>query len=164
MFTLALCACGTAAQAQSAMWSASPGSNVWTTASNWVPTAVPTNTATFGTSNTTTIFFSPFTTTSIGTLQFNPGAPAYIFTTLTNFFTPIRITGAGIVNNSSNPPTFIVGNQADLLFQNASTAGNATIITNGVTGFDNSASGGNARFITTNSYSTNFLGCSHYQT
>jgi hypothetical protein len=124
MFTLALCACGTGAQAQSAMWSASPGSNVWNTASNWVPAAVPTNTATFGASNTTSIMFLPSVVgTSIGTLQFNPGAPAYSFSTFVPFFTPINITGAGIVNDSSNAPTFIIGNQARLSFLNASTAG-----------------------------------------
>jgi outer membrane autotransporter protein len=132
------------------MWSASPGSNIWNTDSNWLPATVPTNIATFGASNTTSIAFLPFIVTSIGTLQFNPGAPPYSFTTFAPLFTPIRITGAGIVNDSSNPPTFIVGNQADLLFLNTSTAGNATIITNagGITGFEDGATGGNARFIT----------------
>jgi outer membrane autotransporter protein len=132
------------------MWSASPGSNVWNTASNWVPAVVPTNTAIFGASNTTSIVFLPFTVTSIGTLQFNPGAPPYSFTTFAPLFTSIRITGAGIVNDSSNAPTFIVGSAANLFFLNASTAGNATIITNagGITGFEDSATGANARFIT----------------
>jgi hypothetical protein len=129
--SLALCVFGTGAQAQDAMWSASPGSNSWNTASNWVPAVVPTGTAIFGASNTRSILFPPFTVTSIGTLQFNPGAPAYTFTTSAPLFTPIRITGLGIVNDSSNPPTFIVGNAADLIFLNASTAGNAIIITNG---------------------------------
>jgi hypothetical protein len=129
--SLALCAFGTGAQAQDAMWSASPGNNSWNTASNWVPAVVPTGTAIFGASNTRSILFPPFTVTSIGTLQFNPGAPAYTFTTSAPLFTPIRITGLGIVNDSSNPPTFIVGNAADLIFLNASTAGNAIIITNG---------------------------------
>jgi outer membrane autotransporter protein len=147
---LALCACGTGAQAQDAMWSASPGSNSWNTASNWAPAVVPTGTAIFGASNTTSILFPPFTVTSIGTMQFNPGAPAYTFTTSAPLFTPIRITGLGIVNDSSNPPTFIVGNAADLIFLNASTAGNAIIITNvgGITAFEDSATGGTARFVT----------------
>jgi autotransporter-associated beta strand protein len=150
MFTLALCACGSGAQAQSAMWSASPSSNVWNTASNWVEGVVPTNTATFGASSITAIQFLPSAATQIETLQFNPGAPAYTFSDFPPFFTSIRITGAGIVNNSSNPPTFIVGSQENLLFLNASTAGNAIIITNagGITGFENSATGGNARFVT----------------
>ena len=137
------------ARAQDATWSTTPGSNIFNTATNWIPAVVPTNTAIFGASNTTSIFFQPFTTTSIGTLQFNPDAPAYIFATSPSIFTSINITGAGIVNNSSNAPTFIVGNQANLSFRNASTAGNTTIITNpgGITIFADSATGGNARFI-----------------
>jgi hypothetical protein len=140
----------TSAHAQDATWLLNPGSGSFNTASNWNPAVVPTNTAFFGASNTTSILFQPFTTTSIGTLQFNPGAPAYTFATSEPLFTSISITGAGIVNNSSNAPTFIVGNQANIFFRGTSTAGNATIITNagGLTGFVDSATGGNARFIT----------------
>jgi hypothetical protein len=58
----------------------------------------------------------PFITTSIGTLQFNPGAPAYTFSTFPAFFTSISITGTGIANGSSNAPTFIVNNQANIFF------------------------------------------------
>jgi outer membrane autotransporter protein len=132
------------------MWSATPGSNLWDTAANWSPATVPTGTASFGPSNTTTIQFLPTSSTSIGTLKFNPGAPAYTFTEFPPFFTSIRITGLGVVNDSSNPPTFIVGNQENLLFLNASTAGNAIIITNagGITAFEDGATGGTARFVT----------------
>src|SRR6516164_2822961 len=140
----------TSAQAQDATWLLNPSSGSFNTATNWNPAVVPTNTAIFGASNTTSISFQPFTTTSIATLQFNPDAPAYTFATSPGLFTSISVTGAGIVNNSSNAPTFIVGNQANIFFRGASTAGNATIITNagGLTGFVDSASGGNARFIT----------------
>jgi autotransporter-associated beta strand protein len=138
------------ARAQDATWSTAPGSSNFNTAANWTPATVPTGTAFFGASNTTSIAFQPFTTTSVGTLQFNPGAPAYSFTTENGFSTSISITGPGIVNNSSNAPTFIINNQANLTFLNASTAGNATIITNsgGLTDFIDRATGGNARFIT----------------
>ena len=140
----------TSAHAQDATWLLNPGSGSFNTATNWNPAVVPTNTAIFDASNTTFILFQPFTTTSVATLQFNSGAPAYSFATSEGLFTSISITGAGIVNNSSNAPTFIVGNQANLFFRGASTAGNATIITNagGLTGFVDSATGGNARFIT----------------
>jgi len=140
----------TSARAQDATWRLNPGSGSFNTATNWNPAVVPTNTAIFDASNTTFILFQPFTTTSVATLQFNSGAPAYSFATSEGLFTSISITGAGIVNNSSNAPTFIVGNQANLFFRGASTAGNATIITNagGLTGFVDSATGGNARFIT----------------
>ena len=139
----------TSAQAQDATWLLNPGSRTFNTATNWNPAVVPTNTAIFGASNTTLISFQPFTTTSIGTLQFNPDAPAYFFATSDGLFTSISVTGAGIVDNSANAPTFIVGNQANLSFRNASTAGDATIITNagGITIFADSATGGNARLI-----------------
>jgi autotransporter-associated beta strand protein len=138
------------ARAQDATWSTAPGSSNFNTAANWTPATVPTGTAFFGASNITSIAFQAFTPTSVGTLQFNPGAPAYSFTTENGFSTSISITGSGIVNNSSNAPTFIINNQANLTFLNASTAGNATIITNsgGLTDFIGSATGGNARFIT----------------
>ena len=139
------------ARAQDATWSTAPGSSNFNTAANWTPATVPTGTASFGASNTTSIAFQAFTTTSVGTLQFNPGAPAYSFTTENGFSTSISITGTGIVNNSTNAPTFIIGNQANIFFRDGSTAGNATIITNagGLTAFVDSATGGNARFITT---------------
>jgi autotransporter-associated beta strand protein len=137
------------AHAQNATWLLNPGSSTFNTATNWNPAVVPTNTAIFGASNTTSILFQSFTTTSIGTLQFNADAPAYIFATPPSLFTSISITGAGVVNNSSNAPTFIVGDQANLTFRNASTAGNATMITNpgGITIFADSATGGNARLV-----------------
>jgi autotransporter-associated beta strand protein len=141
----------TSAHAQNATWSTTPGSSDFNTAANWTPATVPTGTAFFGASNITSITFQPFITTSIGTLQFNPGAPAYSFSTSPFLFTSISVTGAGIVNSSSNAPTFIVNNQANIFFRNGSTAGDATIITTngGLTGFVDSATGGNARFITT---------------
>src|SRR5215831_18611515 len=134
------------AYAQDATWLLNPGSSTFNTATNWNPAVVPTNTAIFGASNTT----------SIGTLQFNPVAPAYIFATSPAVFTSISITGAGIVNNSSNAPTFIVGDQSNLTFRNASTAGNATILTNpgGITIFADSATGGNARLIANARFNT----------
>jgi hypothetical protein len=64
---------------QDATWLLTPGSSDWNTDANWTPAAAPTVTATFDASNTTAITFSsPFTTT-VGTLQFNAGAPAYSF-------------------------------------------------------------------------------------
>src|SRR6266436_8940635 len=138
------------ARAQDATWSTAPGSSNFNTAANWTPATVPTGTAFFGASSTTSIAFQAFTTTSVGTLQFNPGAPAYSFTTENGFSTSISITGTGIVNNSSNAPTFIIGNQANIFFRNTSTAGSAIIITTagGLTAFVDSATGGDARFIT----------------
>src|SRR5262249_38304930 len=130
-------------------WLLNPGSRTFNTSTNWNPAVVPTNTAIFGASNTTLISFQPFTTTSIGTLQFNPDAPAYFFAPSNGPLTSIRVPRARIVYTSANSRTFIVGNQANLSFRNASTAGDATIITNvgGITIFADSATCGNARLI-----------------
>jgi hypothetical protein len=140
---------GNPAHAQNATWLSNPGTNSFNTGTNWSTGAVPTGTARFGASNTTTILFQPFTPTTIGTLQFDRGAPAYTFVTAPTLFTSIAITGTGIVNHSANAPTFVVGNQANLTFQNASTAGNANIITNngGITLFTGTATGGDARLV-----------------
>ena len=43
----------TSARAQNATWLLNPGSEIFNTATNWIPAAVPTNTAIFGASNTT---------------------------------------------------------------------------------------------------------------
>src|SRR5690348_8196922 len=70
---------GIEAHAQDATWLAAPATNDWDTAANWTPATVPTNTAFFGASNTTSLTFSA-ATTSINTIKFNAGAPAYTFT------------------------------------------------------------------------------------
>ena len=111
------------AVAQNATWLATPGSNDFNTGTNWSTTSVPTGTAFFGASSTTA--FSLSSDTSLGSLQFNAGAPAYAFD-LGGF--NLTLTGAGIVNNSSNGPTFNTG----LSFLNASTAGNAIIVNTSV--------------------------------
>jgi hypothetical protein len=66
------------AAAQDATWLPSPPSNIFNSAANWTPATVPTGTAFFGTSNTTTLVFSPGTT-RVGGWTFNAGASAYSF-------------------------------------------------------------------------------------
>src|SRR5271165_3994577 len=137
-----LCLGIVAARAQNASWLFSPGSRDWNAAANWAPATVPTGTATFGASNTTTITFSGLHT-SVGTLQFNAGAPAYSFN-LSGF--ALTITGTGIVNNSSNRPTFTNANGGGTEFVNTSTAGTATITNNigSLTFFYDSSTAGTA--------------------
>jgi outer membrane autotransporter protein len=129
------------ARAQNATWLSSPGSGNWNTASNWQPTIVPIQTAIFGTSNITALTFS--NNTSVGTLQFNTGAPAYTFDLSGGI--GLTITKTGIVNNSSNAPTFFLTTissvPAALTFQSGSTAGNAAIGGSGTIGFFNSTAG-----------------------
>jgi hypothetical protein len=64
-----------AAHAQDADWLATPSTSDFNTPANWDPATVPTGTATFGTSNITSLTVSQNTT--VGTLQFN--APNYTF-------------------------------------------------------------------------------------
>jgi hypothetical protein len=152
--------------AQNATWLVNPGSGDWNTSTNWTPQTVPTATASFGSSNTTSITFS--STAVIGEMLFTAGAPAYSFAN-TNGDTLI-ITSAGIVNNSSSVLTIIRNFPGTTQFINASTAGNATITNDingvtqffdestagnatimnngGMTEFNNTSTGGDARFIT----------------
>src|SRR5262245_2374959 len=72
------CLGATGGQAVDVTWLAAPGTNEWTTGTNWSSSpAVPDGTATFGASNTTSLNIS--NSTSIGTIQFETGAPAYSF-------------------------------------------------------------------------------------
>ncbi|MBX9644957.1 MAG: autotransporter domain-containing protein [Novosphingobium sp.] len=152
-----------AAFGQNGTWLSSPGSSDFNTVSNWSSGSVPTGTATFGSSTTTNLTLSNGVT--LGAFQFNAGAPAYTFNIGT---LAINFTGTGIVNNSSNAPTFTVnsvglsggtltfngsgtsagnaiivnsgGNSGSTVYFNAgSTAGNATIVNNGA--------GANTRFV-----------------
>jgi outer membrane autotransporter protein len=145
-----------AVHAQDATWLPAPASGVWNAGANWTGDVTPTGTAIFGTSNTTTITFSGVA--SVGTLQFNAGAPAYSFN-LSGAYRTFTISGTGIVNLSSNSPTFTnaIGAQFGLTFNGGSTADNATIINNrGNTAFENTSTAGTAT-ITNNSGRTTFF-------
>jgi autotransporter-associated beta strand protein len=165
------------AQAQNATWLASPGSGDFNTGSNWAPAAVPTGTASFGTSNTTGI--STSTSTTVGGFTFNSGASAYSVTLGSDF----TFSGAGIVNNSGSAQTLNVGAQTITFSNNSSagsqltlnasgggttnffdnsTAGSATINNSGsgtTLNFDDSASAGSATI--TNSAGATFCFCNN---
>ncbi len=169
-----------AAHAVDGTWTAPPPNpKEWTQGTNWSSSpTVPDNIATFrnnGAATSVTIS-SP---TSIGTIQFTAGAPAYSFAVN---FALFQIDGAGIVNNSAFVPSFtnngaitfinassagnsiIVTNGGGfvLSFSDTSTANNATIITNGgsLTQFTSNSNGGNARFITNAGGTVDFSGTS----
>jgi outer membrane autotransporter protein len=145
------------ADAQNASWLLSPGSSDWNTNANWAPATVPTETATFGPSNTTTITFS--NSASVGTLFFNVGAPTYSFS-IPRVAGSLTITGTGIVNNSLNRPTFSVTGQ--VAFLGGSTAGNATITNDfgGSTVFRDTSTAGNATITNNNRAGTVFVNAS----
>jgi autotransporter-associated beta strand protein len=137
------------AQAVDGTWLPAPASNDWSVGTNWSSSpVVPDGTATFGASNTTTITNSlPLT---IGTMQFDAGAPAYTFNVEHGYV----ITGLGIVNNSANRPVFNINGNVftTFTFANQATAGNAIININFGEGlfFRNDSNAGNA-IITNNS-------------
>src|SRR4051794_38659083 len=90
------------AAAQNATRLLNPGSGDFNTAANWSPAAVPTGTASFDASNTTALSFSA--NTVVDGFTFNTGAPAYTFTIGAG--RTLDFTGAGVINNSGNAPTF----------------------------------------------------------
>jgi autotransporter-associated beta strand protein len=118
------------ASAQDATWLQTPGSPDFNTATNWNTGAVPTGTAFFGTSNTTSLTFSAPNTT-VGGWTFNPGASNYTFgiTGQSLIFNGagIIINGGGATINNNSTPT----NVGIIMFEDSSTAGSATITNNG---------------------------------
>jgi autotransporter-associated beta strand protein/T5SS/PEP-CTERM-associated repeat protein len=158
-----------------------PGAE-WTVGTNWTstpPNTVPDVIATF-TNNGAPTSVTISSPTSIGTIQFTAGAPAYSFAVN---FTLFEINGPGIVNNSAFAPSFTnngaitftssssAGNSAIInngggptlvSFTDTSTANNATITTNGgaLTQFTSNSNGGNARFITNAGGTVDFSGSS----
>jgi outer membrane autotransporter protein len=128
------------AHAQNATWDTNPGSSDWNTNTNWTPQIVPTGRASFGSSNTTSITFIN-AAVLVGTIQFNAGSPTYSF----NINGTLALTGTGIINNSSNAPTFSAAS-GGLEFVNSTTAGNAALIATdaGFMDFFNTSTAGNA--------------------
>jgi hypothetical protein len=110
----------------------------WTQGNNWNSAAVPDNTARF-TNNAAPTSVDISIPATIRTIQFTSSAPAYFFQN----FISLSVNGTGVVNNSSSLPSFL--NFGDLTFNNASTAGNATINNNfGFVFFNDTSSAGNA--------------------
>jgi autotransporter-associated beta strand protein len=139
----ALIATALPGMAQDATWLANPGSNLYNAFANWNPAAVPTGTAFFGASTTTSLSFEDDAT--VGGWTFNAGAPAYTFNNSHN----LLFDGAGIVSNGGSV-AIITNSGGTTTFSNASTAGNATITTNsgGSVYFTGTSSGGQANFTT----------------
>jgi autotransporter-associated beta strand protein len=143
------------AHAQNATWTGSTSGD-WNTNGNWSTATVPTGTATFDTTGLNQSL-NISASASINTLLFAAGAPAYSYAI--NSGARFDIVGAGIINNSSNAPSFSLTTVSILAFSNNSTAGNAVIANNGfnsVTTFSNSSTAGTATITNTGFGSTTF--------
>ncbi|MEO6945355.1 MAG: autotransporter, partial [Nitrobacter sp.] len=123
--------------AQNASWLAAPPSSDFNDAANWTPAAVPTGTASFGTSTGTNITFASDTT--LGGWTFDAGASNYSFTNSHSLI----FAGAGIVVNGGSVS---ITNNNFLQFANSSTAGSASIANtnNSVMEFSDTSTAGNA--------------------
>ncbi|WP_426614610.1 hypothetical protein [Bradyrhizobium sp. McL0616] len=123
----------TSSYAQNATWTGggAPVANEWSQGNNWTPAPVPTGTANFTNNGApTSVIISANTT--INTIQFDAGAPAYTFTSGFNGST-FNIVGQGIVNNSAVAPHFINFISLTLSGQ----AGNANFTNTGTLIFSN---------------------------
>jgi autotransporter-associated beta strand protein len=137
--------------AGSATWATTPPSGDWNIAANWSPQTVPNSTtdiATFGTSSQTNLS-SQSTTIRLDSLVFNSSAPSYTITfDISGYF----FYGAGIVNNSGSPQSFVFLQDGDLgggiYFFNNSGAGNMMNITSvgGTFSFNDTSSADSATF------------------
>ena len=129
------------------VWNATPVSGNFSTNANWQNGAVPgfMDIAYFGATNRTQVTISPFGS-AFEAVQLNSGAPAYSFVIAdpastsvpANYIPPPPCTGtcfvsgtgevvqiaAGIINNSSYSPTFIVGGVFEPSVLNFTSSGN----------------------------------------
>ncbi len=145
------------ARAGSATWSANPTSGDWNTAANWVPNTVPnspTNIATFGASDTTTVSITN-TDIDLDSAVFRSDAPPYTIT----FQIPgleehnLTFNGAGIINNSGAMQSFVLSNASvayvQISFYNSASTGEMTTYSTATSGnfvFYDSSSAGSATF------------------
>jgi hypothetical protein len=125
---------------------------------------VPTDTARFDRSSTTTITFSKGSAATVNNIEFAQDAPAYTFEFGSSDTGPaLTIAGQGITNNSSRPQSFVVKaagaghTDARLAFTNSATAGGPDIYYyagpetregygGGVIGFSDASTAGSASF------------------
>ncbi|MCP3382337.1 autotransporter domain-containing protein [Bradyrhizobium sp. CCGUVB4N] len=154
----------TPARAQDATWLASPGSNKYDRGANWSSGTVPSGTAFFGASSTTSISIPSndgANTTNTGGWTFNVGAGNYTFANgqILNF------NGAGIVINGGSATINAI--DGSINFLNASSAGGATINNDNATSavnFYNTSTAGTSTITTygsVNFYDASTAGSAH---
>ncbi|MGH8094596.1 MAG: hypothetical protein ACREIF_14175 [Chthoniobacterales bacterium] len=97
----------TSLRAGSATWSASPATNDWLTATNWMPNTVPNgpdDIATFAVTDRSVVHL--LASGQLSGVVFAAGAPGY-FISVSGFANSLTIGDAGITNNSSLPQSFV---------------------------------------------------------
>src|SRR5262249_48430166 len=109
----------------------------WNIATNWSPAGVPTGTAIFAATGLTSVTLAA--NTSIDTIQFEAGSPAYAITVVGATF---DINGSGIVNSSGNIPG--ISNNGTVRFNNTSSAADADITNFGSLLFADGSSAGSS--------------------
>jgi hypothetical protein len=127
--------------AGSARWLLSPQDSAWENLSNWTaggPPNGPSDTATFGPSSQTDVNIS--TSVELNSIVFTFDSDSFILNISPFCFgcppsPPVGgeliISGTGIRQDSSVLQTFVVGDAGQIIFNNTSTAGDATIINSG---------------------------------
>ena len=143
--------------AESATWKANAANAEWFTANNWVQGTIPNSpgdTATFGSSNRTSIDIA--FSVEVNGIVFNPGASAFTIASNPAGVPEITISGVGITNNSGIVQHFAVNRgAAQILFLNSATAGSLTDFTSfGTMTFGSTSTADNATF--TNNALLNF--------
>jgi hypothetical protein len=122
--------------AGSATWLLSPEDSAWENANNWTPGGPPngpSDIATFARSAQTDVNLS--TAEEVNSIVFTSDSVSFSLHVSPyhgTFQGELIISGTGVINNSSVLQTFIVRNQGQLIFNNASTAASADMsIVNG---------------------------------
>jgi hypothetical protein len=132
------------AAAQDATWLANPASNDLANGANWSTGVVPTGTAFFGVSSTTSLATDNFGQT-FGGWTFNTGASAYTVTLSPNGFNQInQFIGTGISVDGGSVSIIIPDQFHVLRFANSSTAGGAAMANSGAVSFINNSSAGSS--------------------
>ena len=142
-------------KAGSARWLSSPQDSAWENVNNWTPGGPPngpSDTATFGPSSQREVDIS--SSVELNNVVFTSDSDSFRL----NISPPpclgcsggpggeLIFNGSGIANHSSALQTFLTGYQGQIIFNNTSTAGGATII-NGTAIFNDSSSAGNAMLV-----------------
>jgi len=142
-----------ASLAGSARWLLSPQDSEWENLSNWTPGGPPngpSDTATFGPSSQTDVDIS--TSVELNSIVFTSDSDSFrlIISPPPCLGCPggpggeLTFNGTGITSDSSALQTFVTGYLGQIIFNNTSTAGGATIINSGNTIFNDSSSAGSA--------------------